>query len=117
MLFCNMFFEKGRENNMDPYIVPEQVIDLIIEQLAPSADEIDNIRLDTCLVGDLGADSLDIVELTGAFMETFDIFISDEEVRSLVYKDYMGSDIEIQSFLGLIMYKIEERERLEKEEK
>ena len=50
-------------------------------------------------------------------METFDIFISDEEVQSLVHKDFIGSDIEIQNFLGLIMYKIEERERLEKEEK
>ena len=112
-----VFWKKEGRNNRDPYIVAEQVIDLIIEQLAPSADEIENIRLDTCLVGDLGADSLDIVELTGAFMETFDIFISDEEVRSLVYKDYMGSDIEIQSFLGLIIYKIEEKERREKGEK
>jgi hypothetical protein len=48
---------------------------------------------------------------------TFDIFISDEEVQSLVHKDFIGPDIEIQNFLGLIMYKIEERERLEKEEK
>lgn len=68
-------------------------------------------------MNELGADSLDIVELTGAFMETFDIFISDEDVQSLVHKDFTGPDIEIQNFLGLIMYKIEERERLEKEEK
>lgn len=68
-------------------------------------------------MNELGADSLDIVELTGAFMETFDIFISDEDVQSLVHKDFIGPDIEIQNFLGLIMYKIEERERLEKEEK
>ncbi|MCB5703597.1 phosphopantetheine-binding protein [Megasphaera elsdenii] len=102
---------------MDPYIVTEQVINIIIEQLGLTDDEIEDIRLDTCLIGDLGADSLDIVELTGAFMETFDIFISDEEVQSLVHKDFIGSDIEIQNFLGLIMYKIEERERLEKEEK
>lgn len=40
---------------MNPHIVTEQVIDLIIEQLAPSADEIENIRLDTGLMNELGA--------------------------------------------------------------
>ena len=112
MVFYHMFFEKkeGR-NNMDPYIVAEQVIDIIIEQLGLTDDEIENIRLDTRLIGDLGAFYLDIADLTETFMETFNISISNEEVQSLVSEYDFVPDIEIQSFLGLIMYKIEEKER------
>jgi len=96
---------------MDPYIVAEQVIDIIIEQLGLTDDEIKNIRLDTRLIGDLGAFYLDIADLTETFMETFNISISNEEVQSLVSEYDFVPDIEIQSFLGLIMYKIEEKER------
>ena len=60
---------------MDPYIVAEQVIDIIIEQLGLTDDEIENIRLDTRLIGDLGAFYLDIADLTETFMETFNISI------------------------------------------
>lgn len=49
--------------------------EIIAEQF--SVDE-DSITLDTSFVDDLGADSLDIVELTMAFEEEFDIPEADD---------------------------------------
>ena len=50
---------------------------LIAEQFSISEDSID---MDTLFTDDLGADSLDIVELTMAIEEEFDIPEFDEEV-------------------------------------
>ena len=49
---------------------------LIAEQFSVSEDSID---MDTSFVDDLGADSLDVVELTMALEEEFDISEVDEE--------------------------------------
>ena len=55
---------------------------LIAEQFSISEDAID---MDTSFVDDLGADSLDVVELTMALEEEFDIpELGDEEVTNLV---------------------------------
>jgi len=40
---------------------------------------IDSVNMDTCFVDDLGADSLDAVELTMAIEEAFDVPEVDEE--------------------------------------
>ena len=50
--------------------------DLIAEQFAIDADE---ISLDSSFVDDLGADSVDLVELVMAMEEEFDIGEIDEE--------------------------------------
>ena len=50
--------------------------DLIAEQFAIDADE---ISMDSSFVGDLGADSVDLVELVMAMEEEFDIGEIDEE--------------------------------------
>lgn len=50
--------------------------DLIAEQFAIDADE---ISMDSSLVDDLGADSVDLVELVMAMEEEFDIGEIDEE--------------------------------------
>jgi acyl carrier protein len=50
---------------------------LIAEQFSVSEDTID---MDTSFADDLGADSLDVVELTMAIEEEFDIPETDEEV-------------------------------------
>ena len=50
---------------------------LISEQFSVSEDSID---MDTLFTDDLGADSLDIVELTMAIEEEFDIPEFDEEI-------------------------------------
>ena len=50
--------------------------DLIAEQFAIDADE---ISMDSSFVDDLGADSVDLVELVMAMEEAFDIGEIDEE--------------------------------------
>lgn len=54
---------------------------LIVEKLNVAEDK---ITLDTSFVDDLGADSLDAVELVMTVEDEFDITISDEEAQSLV---------------------------------
>lgn len=58
----------------------EKIIELISEKLNKSKDE---IKLDSRLVEDLGADSLDFVELIMAFEDEFNITLPDEDVGKL----------------------------------
>ena len=60
--------------------VREQVINLISEQLNVKLDE---IKDSSELVGDLGADSLDGVEVIMELEEVFGFEISDEEADQL----------------------------------
>ncbi len=57
-----------------------KVKDIVIEQLGVDEDE---VGLATSFVDDLGADSLDIVELIMAMEEEFDIEIPDEDAASI----------------------------------
>ena len=61
--------------------VEEKVKKIIIEQL--DVAEVD-VVLDAAFVDDLGADSLDQVELIMAMEEEFDVEIPDEEAEKLV---------------------------------
>jgi acyl carrier protein len=56
------------------------VIDLIVDQLGVDAD---SVTPDANFIDDLGADSLDTVELVMAFEEEFDIEIPDEDAEKL----------------------------------
>ena len=60
--------------------VEERVKNIIVEQLGVDADQ---VAPDTSFVEDLGADSLDTVELVMAFEEEFDIEIPDEEAEKM----------------------------------
>ena len=60
--------------------VEEQVRGIIAEQLGLMADEIKN---DASFVDDLGADSLDTVELVMALEEEFETEIPDEEAEKI----------------------------------
>jgi len=53
---------------------------IIIEQLSVEESEVGR---DASFVEDLGADSLDIVELVMAFEEEFDLEISDDEAEKI----------------------------------
>ncbi|MBQ4110871.1 MAG: acyl carrier protein [Clostridia bacterium] len=59
----------------------DKVKQIIADQL--SIDERE-ISLDSSFTDDLGADSLDVVELLMAFSEEFDMEISDEEAEQIV---------------------------------
>ncbi len=60
--------------------IEERVKNIIVEQLGVDADQ---VNPDTAFVEDLGADSLDTVELVMAFEEEFDIEIPDEEAEKM----------------------------------
>ncbi len=57
-----------------------KVKDIIVEQLGVDENE---VVMTTSFVNDLGADSLDIVELIMAMEEEFDIEIPDEDAESI----------------------------------
>ncbi len=60
----------------------ETLRDLVAEQFSVSPD---SVTMDTSFVGDLGADSLDIVEFTMQLEEKFNIpETADEELANLV---------------------------------
>lgn len=63
-------------------MVFKRLKELLAEQFMVNEDD---IKLDTSFADDLGADSLDIVELTMAIEEEFDITeISDEDLPRLI---------------------------------
>jgi acyl carrier protein len=63
-----------------PMAVADRVKSIIVEQLGVDAEE---VTLEASFTDDLGADSLDIVELVMAFEEEFGIEIPDEEAEKI----------------------------------
>jgi acyl carrier protein len=60
--------------------VEQKVKEIIVEQLGVDADE---VTAEASFTDDLGADSLDIVELVMAFEEEFGIEIPDEDAEKI----------------------------------
>ena len=60
--------------------VEEKVKSIIVEQLGVQADE---VKPEASFVDDLGADSLDTVELVMAFEEEFGLEIPDEDAEKI----------------------------------
>lgn len=60
--------------------IEERVTDIVVEQLGLERDK---IKPESKFVDDLGADSLDTVELVMALEEEFDIEIPDEQAEKI----------------------------------
>lgn len=60
--------------------IEERVKEIIVEQLGVEEDE---VSPDASFIDDLGADSLDTVELVMAFEEEFNIEIPDEDAEGI----------------------------------
>ena len=58
----------------------DDVKEVVVEQLNVNADE---VKEESKFVEDLGADSLDVVELVMALEEKFDIEIPDEDAEKI----------------------------------
>ena len=65
---------------MSEKTVEEKVRDIIVDQLGVNAEQ---VVLGARFIEDLGADSLDTVELVMAFEEEFSIEVPDEEAEKL----------------------------------
>lgn len=61
-------------------MVFEKVKEIVVEQLGVEEDE---VTIESSFIDDLGADSLDIVELIMALEEEFDIEVPDEEAEKI----------------------------------
>jgi len=72
--------------------VKPKIKDIIVEQLGVDPER---VKDDAKFIDDLGADSLDIVELIMAMEEEFDIEIPDEDAEKLIsvknVQDYLDS--------------------------
>ena len=73
--------------------IEDKVKNIIVEQLGVSEDQ---VKSEAKFVEDLGADSLDTVELVMAFEEEFDITVPDEDAEKLTSVGEVVSYIEAQ---------------------
>ena len=60
--------------------IEERVIEIVCEQMGASRDK---ITPETTFINDLGADSLDTVELVMEFEDEFDLNIPDEDAEKI----------------------------------
>ena len=61
--------------------IKEKIVDLVVEQLGVSPEQ---VAEDASFIDDLGADSLDTVELVMAFEEEFGLEIPDEDAEKML---------------------------------
>jgi acyl carrier protein len=74
--------------------IKQKVVEIIVEELGVEDNE---VTMEASFIEDLGADSLDTVELIMKFEEEFDIDIPDEDAEKLTTVgkaiDYLTSKI------------------------
>ena len=71
---------RGGTNFMADKSIEEKVKDIIVEQLGVNPEQ---VTPQASFIEDLGADSLDIVELVMAFEEEFGVEVPDEDAEKL----------------------------------
>ena len=69
----------------------EDVRDVVVEQLSVAPDA---VKLESKIIEDLGADSLDVVELVMALEEKFEVEIPDSDAEKLITINDVVSYIE-----------------------
>ena len=74
--------------------IEDRVKDIIVDQLGVNADQ---VTLEAKFIEDLGADSLDTVELVMAFEEEFAIEVPDAEAEKLLSVGDVVTYIQSQS--------------------
>ena len=74
-------FKGGELKIMSSEEVFDKVKEIIVEQLGVASD---SVTLEASFIDDLGADSLDIVELIMALEEEFDMEIPDSDAEKVV---------------------------------
>ncbi|MGN1113954.1 MAG: acyl carrier protein [Oscillospiraceae bacterium] len=72
-------------------MVFEKVRDIVVENLDVDAD---TVTPEASIIDDLGADSLDVVDLIMAIEEEFDVEVPDEEVANIKTVDDIVKYIE-----------------------
>ena len=82
--------------------IATKVKEAVAEQLGHSVDELSN---EASFVDDLGADSLDLVELVMAFEDQFEITIPDEDSANLTT---------VQSAIDYVQQKLDQVSNLSK---
>ena len=60
--------------------IQERVVKIVCDQMGTTADK---VNLETSFINDLGADSLDTVELVMEFEDEFEISIPDEDAEKI----------------------------------
>ncbi|MDB2576547.1 MAG: acyl carrier protein [Planctomycetota bacterium] len=75
--------------------VDEKVTKIVCDQMGTTPDK---ISLETSFINDLGADSLDTVELVMEFEDAFDINIPDEDAEKIqtvgAAVEYIGAKLQ-----------------------
>jgi acyl carrier protein len=71
---------RNSSKNMSEKSIEEKVKDIIVEQLGVTAEQ---VTPSASFIEDLGADSLDTVELVMAFEEEFGVEVPDEDAEKL----------------------------------
>ncbi len=72
---------RGRSRNLSEKTMYDKVVEIIARQLQIDTDMIDE---HTKIMEDLGADSLDVVEMLMAMEDSFGITVPDEDIEELV---------------------------------
>lgn len=74
--------------------IEERVVKIVCDQMGTTADK---VTKDTSFINDLGADSLDTVELVMEFEDEFEISIPDEDAEKIqtvgAAIDYIGGKL------------------------
>ena len=89
----------------------DKIKSIVVDQLGVDEDQVTE---DASFVDDLGADSLDTVELIMAFEEEFDIEIPDEDAQKIktvkdVMEDIEAKQKDIKLFGGFSPFFIEKK--------